>query len=319
MQRSLYPVDIGNIQINENAYFYKLLDTITPDVIIKCFNQSLKEKKGTRCFSYIIRRPILDYKEVGKYSLDIFKFVQKPAFFKNLDPNFLETKYGYFLIIESKGYLAIIKKYVAGVEELNKIIEPVDYTILSHFLIHDKTKFEKVTTSNMNTAELAIQRKSIEANDLKNIYSRFGASKQVPSLLRIDNEGLKSNIALNTSRVNTLNLKTDLSKILFWTVSILDLINKAYTTLPKSGFLDCFAKPIKFEEGIKDLEPTYILLRFGELKDEITSELIERCYIKSGKEEKDYDIVSEMNTNEKLFKLIKFLIMSMYMMIYMSK
>jgi hypothetical protein len=306
MERTIFPVDLKNIQINENAYFYKLTDKLTPDVILKCFSQSLKDKEARRVFSPLIRNSITDgYREFGKYSMDIFKFVQKPSFFKKSDPNFLETKFGYFIIIESKGYISIIKKYVSGVEELNSIIEPVDYTILSRFLIQENTKFEKVTTSNMNTAELAIQRKSIEAIDLKNIYSRFGASKQVPSLLRIDNDGLKSNIALNTSRVNTLNLKSDLSEILFWAVKILDLINKAYSFLPKSGFLDCFAKPIKFEEGIKDLEPNYILLRFGELKDEINSELIERCYIKTDKEEMKYDIVNEMNTNEKLLKLKK--------------
>jgi hypothetical protein len=304
MQRGLFPVDIGNILINENAYFYVLIEELTFDVVSECFSQSLKDKEAVRVFSPVIRRSILDgNKEVGKYSLDIFKFVQKPSFFKKWDPNFLETRFGYFLIIESNGYVAILKKYVSGVEMLNSIIEQIDYNILAHFLVQENTKFEKVTSSNMNTAELAIQRKSFEALDLKNIFSRFGASKQVLNLLRIDNEGLKSSIALNTSRVNTLNLKTDLSKILDWSLKILTHIRNANNVLPKSGFLDGFAKPIKFEEGIKNLKPTYILLRFGELKDDIDSGLIEKCYIKTDEEEKSLQIGSVIKANEKLLEL----------------
>jgi hypothetical protein len=124
-------------------------------------------------------------------------------------------------------------------------------------------------------------------------------------MLRIDNEGIKSTVALNTSRVNTLSLKSDFEKIQFWVINILSLIHKAYNNLPKSGFLEAFAKPIKFEEVIKNLEPTYVLLRFGELKDEISTGLIERCYDRGESEDKNIDLTKEINSYEKLFKLKK--------------
>lgn len=255
MIRTLYPVQLDNIQINENAFFYKLTDNLTVDIINECFSQSLKDKNAKRVFSVLIRQPIFDGPNVtGKFSLDIFSFVQKPPFFKKMDSNFLETKFGYFLIIESGEYLAVIKKYVSGVDRLNTLTEPIDYNILAHFLIKETTKFEKVTSSNMNTAELAIQRKSFEALDLKGVYSRFGASKQMINSFRIDNDGIKSSIALNTSRINTLNLKNDLKKVQFWTIDILNLIRNAYNDLPKSLFIDSFATPIKFEDAIKDLD-----------------------------------------------------------------
>ena len=301
----LQTIDIDNIILNENAYFFKLKNRLTKSSILKFFKLSLEDKKNaSRKYQPKIREPFLDgNREIAKYSLDIFEFKTKPSFLKKPEQGKWEVKYGIFLIVEYSNYISVLKKYVSGISNLKSYIEPIDYTVLSHFVISQESKIEKIVASSMNTASNALQRKISEATDLKGIYSRFGASKQILNSIRVDNKGKKVTVMLNTSRINSFDLKQDFNDTIFWIVDVLRLIDRAYKNLPQSPFIDGFATPIKFESIIDTLTPTYLLLRFSDLKDDIEDDFIEKCYTKEGKKESDYDLQSLINNNERLHSL----------------
>ncbi|MCW8309921.1 hypothetical protein ABTW24_24530 [Sphingobacterium thalpophilum] len=271
-------IDITNIVLNENAYFFTSKGKITKKFILKIFQEARDEKDARRSYDPLIKQSLFEGgREVAKYSLDIFDFDQKPSFLK--EPQELwETKTALFLILEYNEYVVIFRKNISGIKSLKSIAEPIDYSILANFYIDDKSKFEKIVSNTLNTADNAIQTKTAEAIDLKGVMTRFGASKQVISAMRLDNEGDKATISLNTSRVNALKLRQDLEPVLFWSIKMCNLITAAIANSKMHRFLACFAVPIDFEREIQTLNPKFLLFRFNSIIDEIDSGLIQSLY-----------------------------------------
>lgn len=273
-------VSLENLILNENAYFYKKEKEITESDIRRFFKSSRVDKSAKTRFKSYIKEPFLDAEdvEIAVFSLDIFEYKTKPSFIKKHDVNLVEIKFGLFLIVETDEYVGVIRRNVSGIKDFKNFVEEIDYEILSKFLINEKSKFEKIVSNGMNTSDTALQKKVSEGKDLKGIYSRFGASKEILNSIRIDDDNDKHSIALNTSRVNSFNIKNDFRTTLNWIILIIELIKKANILLPHSGFLDSFAKPIKFESIIDNLKPTYLLIRFSSLLDEIEYGNIKECF-----------------------------------------
>jgi len=271
-------IDITNIVLNENAYFFTAKSKITKKFILKIFQEARDDKDARRSYDSLIRQSLFEGgQEVAKYSLDIFDFDQKPSFLKQ-PQDLWETKTALFLILEYKDYLVIFRKNISGIKNLKSIVESIDYSILANFYIDDKSKFEKIISNSLNTADNAIQTKTAAAIDLKGIMTRFGASKQVISTMRLDNDGDKATISLNTSRVNALKLRQDLESVLFWSIKMCNLITGAIVNNKMHRFLAGFALPIDFEKEIQVLNPKFLLFRFNSLLDQIENGLIQSLY-----------------------------------------
>lgn len=162
------PIDISNILLNENGYFYKKKKgKIAKADLEKLFRQCLDVKVANKSYVPVIRASLFESgKEIAKYSVLIFDYQQRPSFLK-ADAQLWETKTGLFVILEHLDYLALIRKNVSGAYHLYQIAEEIDYSILANFMVTNTIKFEKIISSNLNTAENATQTKSTEATDLK--------------------------------------------------------------------------------------------------------------------------------------------------------
>jgi len=295
-------LEFEQLLINENAYFFKLKRKLTARDIELIFQECLNDKKAIRKFEPKIRESFIHGpREIAKVSIDVFEFKKRPSFLTRDVKNNFETKYGLFIIIESDEFAAVIRKNVSGIDLLYTLVEKIDYNILVRFLLKEESKYEKLVTSNMNAASNAMQRKTSEADDLQGILSRFGASKQIITSLRVDNKGDKSTVSVNTSRVNSFNIQKDFTPAVLWMVDMMRLIKLALKNPPQSRFIDNFAIPIKFSDIIDELNPKYILLRFGSLKDEIENSQIDKCYHQIGR--KKVDPHKEIFEKERLFEL----------------
>jgi hypothetical protein len=297
-------IDVSNIVLNENAYFYKRKKRIVANDILTLFKQCLDDKSAKRTYTPILRQSLFEGSvEMAKYSLLIFEYTQKPSFLKE-PTNLWENKTGVFLILEHGEYLAVLRKNVSGIFNLKKLIEEIDYSILANFKVEDRSRFEKIVSNNLNTAENAIQTKTSEALDLKGVMSRFGISKQILSAVRLDNDGEKSSISLGTSRVSSLNIRGDFEPVLFWMVKTIKLIDKAYRLPRSSSFISGFAKPVEFEKEIKNLQPKFLFFRFYSIKDELDSGLISECYSLDEQGEKIViDLLKIIEDNSTIFEL----------------
>jgi hypothetical protein len=304
----LAKVDLKNLVLNENAYFYKKNCKISARDIRSFFKDSRVEKNAKIIYQPYIKESFFNEhsEKIAEFSLDIFEYQTKPSFLKKVDKNLEETKFGLFLIIETDDYLGLIRRNVSGTKNFKKDINEIDYEILSKFLINEKSKFEKIVSNGMNTSDSALQRKVSEGTDLKGIYSRFGASKEILNSIRIDDANEKHSIALNTSRVNSFNLKNDFHIVIEWVLLTIKLIEQANIELPHSGFLDAFAKPVKFDSIINKIQPTYILIRFSSLLDEIESGNIKEVYtVDKDGVINNIELKTIIKENEGLFKLTK--------------
>ncbi|WP_330443640.1 hypothetical protein [Flavobacterium sp. C4GT6] len=300
--------DLKNLILNENAYFYKKSKKLTKTAIETAFRSSKDDKGAKKKYVPIIKKPFNNSEgvEIATYSLDIFEFESKPTFLKNSNSYLIEKKFGLFLIIEIENYIGIIRRNVSGIKKLiNEYTEGIDYDVISRFLVTENSKFEKIEASNMNTSEIATHRKISEGKDLKAFYSRFGASKEILNSIRIEESDHKHTISIKTSRVNSFNLKTEFNEIIYWIVDTLKLIDKAYITLPKSSFLDGFAKRIDFKSIINSIEPNYLFIKFYDLLDEVERGNLSDCYMFEDGEKIDLSLEMVINEYQGLIPLTK--------------
>jgi hypothetical protein len=299
---TMMKLDYEQLLINENAYFFKLRRPLAKRDIETVFEQSLRHKHATRMFEPKLRESYIHgASEIAKISYDVFKFKRKPSFLTDDVPNTYEVKYGLFLIVESSDLIAVIRKNVSGIKELYSLVDKIDYNILIRFLLSPETKYEKIVTNGMNVASNAMQRKTNEAEDLQALLSRFGTSKQIISSLRVGNRKDTSTVTVNTSRVNSFNVQNEFVPALLWMVDMMSLIRRAIRSTPQSHFIDSFAKPIKYDDVIDDIIPTYLIIRFCELKDEVDSGLIEKVYDATTRKAINFE--RDVFSYERLFEL----------------
>jgi hypothetical protein len=290
-----------HLLVNENAYFLKLSKTLTKRDIEIVFEEALKDKAAKRRYEPRLRESFIHGgKEIAKVSVDIFRFEQPPTFLsEDVDGEF-ETKYGLFVIVETADLIGIVRRNVSGIRHLKTFTEKLDYDVLIRFLVSNLSKFEKIVTSNMNAASTSIQRKVAESEDLKGVFSRFGASKQIINSLRIDNNGAKATVAVASSRVNSFNVQKEFGPAIVWMTDMMTLLRTALKTLPQSQFISSFATPIEYDSIIDSVKPVYALLRLGELKDQIESNLIQKAFNKA--DNKKIDLTAVLS-KERLFEL----------------
>lgn len=298
-------IDIQNILLNENAYFYKTKKRITKSDIEKLFREARDDKYAARIYNSIIRTSLFEAgREIAKYSLDIFEFHSKPSFLKE-NQDLWEVKTALFMILEYKDFLIIYRKNISGIKSLKHLSEPIDYKVLSNFLIDDNSKFEKIRSTSLNTAENSVHNKTAEATDLKGILTRFGASKMVLDSFRLDNNGEKSTITLNTSRVNSLKVRSDFEDMLFWAVKITNLINIAEELDKINPFIAGFAAPVDFEKEIIKLEIKFLLFRFNSIVELFENGYIDKTYIIEDDNEKKVDLLDLLKPYRKIVQLEK--------------
>lgn len=295
-------LEYHHLLINENAYFFKIQRPITKRDIETAFEQSLRHKHAKRPFEPRLRKSYVHgAAEIAKISYDVFSFKRRPSFLAADVPNTFEVKYGLFLIVETSDLIAIVRKNVSGIKHLYSFLDRIDSDVLVRFLHKSNTKYEKIVTNSMNVASNAMQKKTNEAADLQGVLSRFGTSKQIISSLRVDNKDRKSTATVNTSRVNSYSLQNEFAPAILWMVDVMSLIRHAIRSAPESHFIDSFAKPVKYEDIIDDLEPTYLILRLNELKDEIDNNAIERIYDRNTNRSINFE--TDILSFERLFEL----------------
>ena len=78
----LQKVDLENLVLNENAYFYKKNGKISANDIRSFFKDSRVEKNAKSRYKPYVKEPILNdgSEEIAEFSLDIFEYQTKPSF-----------------------------------------------------------------------------------------------------------------------------------------------------------------------------------------------------------------------------------------------
>ncbi|WP_320018668.1 hypothetical protein [Labilibaculum manganireducens] len=292
---------IDNLILNENAYFYK---KINPNLLsIKLIKDTFRDASSDKIGKYLLKQIKISY-SIGKknveYSICVFKYPKKPTFIEEETADWEEIKLAYIVIVDFGKYLAISKRNISGIKELNQKIFPLDYKIISSLFIENTTAFEKISMNNMNISDNAIRHKSIEAVDLKENVSSFGLHSYIPSNIRLSNDDDKISVSLNSSRINKFGKKNNLDYFIKWSDIIINKIEKFKAS---ENFLSSFATPLDFEKEKSTLKPIAILLLLTKLNNDFEASRIDSIKLVKDNREKEINIIRVLNNLKRLMEV----------------
>ncbi|EHR1009001.1 hypothetical protein ACIL2K_002628 [Vibrio vulnificus] len=264
---------INEVEIAEGAYFYKKNNskTISDTAIKNIFINISRDRMTTSHTVKLEREDININGNDSKYSICVFKQKFKPSILKSYSSQEYEIKFCYILILEYLDYIVISKKNVKSNSDLEKYLDDIDYSILSKLYADEQSKFHKLQLDNLDVSSLALRSKSIEALELKNSFSTFGANNYAIRNMRVTSNGQLYSLSLGTSRINKHSGKVDVISFLNWIGSVCDDISKFKSS---SSFVDSFATPISFENKINSLTPKGVLFKLGDISEQIEQGLI---------------------------------------------
>lgn len=266
---------LTDLLINGNGYFYRRVEKIPKHAIEQVFRDVAADKESNQYLVRQVRNVHLVGSKSILYSLCIIRYIDKPSFLREPIPNWHETKYSFLLIIEVDDHVAVYKRNVSNMGELDHYIEPLDYMVISRLYVDAGTNFEKLYMSQLSTSEHSIRNQSMEANSLAGMVSRLGATKKVIHNLRVSNGRDRQSISCNTSRINNMSEKNDLNMFFSWVVETCALIDAFQ---PKSTYLDNFSTPVSYVAHKDSLQPSTVLVKLDKLKDDRERQRIGRIY-----------------------------------------
>ncbi|TKF77706.1 hypothetical protein FCV62_15130 [Vibrio kanaloae] len=264
---------INEIEMAEGAYFYKKNGSKTiSDTAIKNIFIDMSKDRMTRSHTVKLEREDITINgNDARYSICVFKQKFKPSIFKNYDKNECEIKFCHILILEYLDYIIISKKNIKNNSKLDKYLDNIDYSTLSKLYADEQSKFHKLQLDNLDVSSLALRSKAIEALELKNSFSTFGANNYAIRNMRVTSNGQLYSLSLGTSRINKHSGKVDIISFLNWIGSVCDDISNFKAS---SSFVDSFAVPISFRSKIDSLTPKGVLFKLGDIIEQIEQGVI---------------------------------------------
>jgi hypothetical protein len=293
-----------DILLNENAYFFKKNKNtfFKSREISNLFKDASEGKKGELLYNLKNKKKSVNGEDV-ELSICIFKKEALPSFIKKKSTlKWIEIKYAYLIIIDFKDYIFLSRKNISDINvQLQKVLTTIDYSILNTLFIESGTQLEKFSLNNTSVAQDAIRGKTVEAIDLKNSFSPYGASKYVLNSLRLNNNNNKTSITFNTSRITNFGEKKNLDELIQWAKIVVDKIRSHVSV---NTFLDVFATPIDYETNQSKLVPISILFNLRKFHDDIENQKIVSCEIEIGGKVFQVPLEKIITTLQNVFNII---------------
>ena len=280
--------NIGNIQLNLSAAFYKLKK---PSKKIKYLRTTLHgaaaRETGTPVYYvYEYRKNVVVEGQTLQLSFCVFRYTGKSPLFIHDVPEYKEQHVGYLLVVEYGDYVTISKRGVEDTTSLTDQLDTIKSDVLFNSFIDDDTCIERLSMRNLDASDSALRAKSVEGLDIRQSYSGYGANRNLVKSVRItsDNNHHKS-VTTATSFITEIGKKVCMSNYVSWVKAVVDAI-VGYA--PHSTFLDIFAQSIDYTEYKDQLTPVSILFYHDKLLADMESGLISRMFFH--RRTKEYDI-----------------------------
>lgn len=260
--------DIATLRFNACAYFYRLKagQSFSNDEL----RSMMRQVTSTKIAHYLFDELRVDGPDNTKYSLRVFKEHPKtPGFMTVSENGWKEQKIGYFLFIEYGEYVAVLRKNCTIPKDYAAKLEHIDYDRLIALYAGMDTQFHKMSMQNLDASDHAMRYKSYEALNLKDNISPIGSSRYYLRSVKGANGDDRFALTLSASRINEFDADYTIADICGWVHNVVnEIIGVGGIT---SSFLKIFAKPEKYSDVYRFLEPSSLLVFYGlimELHDE---------------------------------------------------
>ena len=167
--------NINDLRFGACAYFYKLKEGKTFSATD--IRNMLAEVTASKINRYLFNEVRQADPSGGIYSIRVFKDHPKtPGFMSVQEEGWKEQKIGYFLFLEYRSHVAILRKYCTVPKTYADKLENIKYEDLIALFATDKTQFQTVSMQNMDASDHAMRYKSYQALNLKENISPIGTS-----------------------------------------------------------------------------------------------------------------------------------------------
>jgi len=254
------PPAVNDLRIAPAARFVVLQKALSKAAVKGLFDQVLQDTSA-RAVTREIRVEQEDADIPFVYSFLCFRYEPPVPFLAQDTLN--ELRYGFVLLIERQGYLAVFHRSAKGLDDaLAKKSRPVDRRRITHIWA-DSARYQKVSTRHMTIAKQELRGASYEADDLETAFVPATAARSILQTVRMATAHGNVGVTPSTGRVRISASRTTLYQLIaFIDETIVGLESKT-----DSSFLSTFPEAVDFDELPEEVVPVGLLVHTGELRD----------------------------------------------------
>lgn len=252
-------ITLDDLRVPTSGHFFRLPKALTSAAVTRLFAEITSQSSEGKPVGRIVREARTHGTVPFVASLLCFKQKsRRPSFLP--DSTFVETSYGFVLLLEVAGILAYLKKGAANADEwLEEESEPVDGRALTR-VYATGAAYEKMSLKRMTVSPSELRACSYEATDLTTTIPNLGLGRSIPRFIRLvhPREGTLS-ITPGTSRLNKSGAKKGIGELAVEVASLAPQLKKSN----KSAFLDAFPIPMDLAQLTE--KPTAVLFDISRL------------------------------------------------------
>lgn len=252
--------NINNLRFGACAYFYKLKEGKTFSATD--IRNMLAEVTASKINRYLFNDVRQADPSGVMYSIRVFKDHPKtPGFMSVQEEGWKEQKIGYFIFLEYRSHVAILRKYCTVPKTYADKLENIKYEDLIALFATDKTRFQTVSMQNMDASDHAMRYKSYQALNLKENISPIGTSHYYLRSVKGANDDDRFALTIGASRINEFEKDYNIHELCDWVRDTIDSIMGVGAL--ESNFMKIFAKPEKYADVYQQLKPSSLLVFYG--------------------------------------------------------
>ena len=268
---------IAELSVPKAARFLRMPKTLTKTAVTTVFDQVLKQSDAHRVMQDV-RTSRGDGANGFVYSFLCFRTTPPAPF---LVPSVLtEVRYGFVLLIERDGYLAVFNRGAKGLDEaVEKKSRPVDRTRLTH-LYSDTARYQKLATRRMTISKQELRGASYEADDLEMALVPATAARSILQTIRMETQEYGTvGVTPGTGRVRASAAKADIDEL----VAFVDQTIAGFkASTMYSAFLSAFPEPVELDGLPEDVRPVGLLFDLSTVYERLHDPLSPHAVVAAG-------------------------------------
>lgn len=192
------------------------------------------------------------------YSFLCFRMTPRVPFL--ITSELTEVRYGFVLLIEREGYLAVFNRGAKGLDDgVEKKSRPVERRNLTH-LYADTARYQKLSTRRMTIAKQELRGAAYDADDLEMAFVPATAARSILQNIRMATQEHGSvGVTPSTGRVRESASKTNIEEL----VVFVDQTIAGLTASTSSAFLNAFPEAVELDELPEDVLPVGVMFDLG--------------------------------------------------------
>lgn len=260
-------VTASQLEISPSAKFFILPKPLSA-TFIKATLKVLLPEAGVKSFGAPeIRAAVSSAGTAAHYTFQCVRYKPTVSFLNST--SLREVRYGFLLLIERNGYLAVFSRGVAGADTaFSAKVKPIPRHLMTH-LWGDVAKYKKLSTRRMNIGRMELRGVNFIADDLENAMPFGAAGRSIPQSFRLHIPGEATcAVTPNTGKVQKAGEKTVLGGL----IGFVDELIEAIGANTQSAFLNAFSTPVELRDLPSAVTPTGLVLDMAEFQDYLDDE-----------------------------------------------